>query len=73
MLDRSLPLTILDYDEFGDPRDQDDYETIRSYSPYDNISPCVCYPSMLITASFHDSRFAKVFIYFDLFNLLLFF
>ncbi|XP_026660273.1 protease 2 [Phoenix dactylifera] len=56
MLDRSLPLTILDYDEFGDPRNQADYETIHSYSPYDNISPCVCYPSVLVTASFLDSR-----------------
>ncbi|KAG1327452.1 putative protease 2 [Cocos nucifera] len=56
MLDRSLPLTILDYDEFGDPRNQDDYEMIRSYSPYDNISPRVCYPSVLVTTSFHDSR-----------------
>ncbi|KAK1272661.1 hypothetical protein QJS04_geneDACA016534 [Acorus gramineus] len=56
MLDPSLPLTILDYEEFGDPNTQADFETIRSYSPYDNILPGVCYPSMLVTASFHDSR-----------------
>ncbi|KAH7688982.1 Peptidase S9A prolyl oligopeptidase protein [Dioscorea alata] len=56
MLDPSLPLTILDYDEFGDPDVQEEFETIHSYSPYDNIVPGVCYPSTLVTASFHDSR-----------------
>ncbi|XP_072997061.1 uncharacterized protein [Typha latifolia] len=56
MLDPSLPLTVLDYDEFGDPRDRDEFEAILCYSPYDNISPRVCYPSVLVTASFHDSR-----------------
>ncbi|KAH7688997.1 Peptidase S9A prolyl oligopeptidase protein [Dioscorea alata] len=56
MLDPCLPLTILDYDEFGDPDVQEEFETIHSYSPYDNIVPGVCYPSTLVTASFHDSR-----------------
>ncbi|KAM0941718.1 putative oligopeptidase B [Dioscorea sansibarensis] len=56
MLDPSLPLTILDYDEFGDPNVQEEFETIHSYSPYDNIVPGFCYPSTLVTASFHDSR-----------------
>ncbi|KAH7688999.1 Peptidase S9A prolyl oligopeptidase protein, partial [Dioscorea alata] len=56
MLDPSLPLTIMDYDEFGDPNIQEEFETIHSYSPYDNIVPGVCYPSTLVTASFHDSR-----------------
>ncbi|KAJ0986861.1 hypothetical protein J5N97_005217 [Dioscorea zingiberensis] len=56
MLDPSLPLTILDYDEFGDPNIQAEFETIHSYSPYDNILPGVCYPSTLVTASLHDSR-----------------
>ncbi|KAK1310867.1 hypothetical protein QJS10_CPA08g01806 [Acorus calamus] len=41
MLDPSLPLTILDYEEFGDPNTQADFEMIRSYSPYDNILPGV--------------------------------
>lgn len=58
MLDPSLPLTIMDYDEFGDPNVQEEFEIIHSYSPYDNIVPGVCYPSTLVTASFHDSRFA---------------
>ncbi|PKA52982.1 oligopeptidase B [Apostasia shenzhenica] len=56
LLDASLPLTNLDYDEFGDPRIETNFETIRGYSPYDNIHSNTCYPSMLVTASFHDSR-----------------
>ncbi|KAF8389892.1 hypothetical protein HHK36_024410 [Tetracentron sinense] len=49
LLDPSLPLTILDYEEFGDPRIQTHFESIFSYSPYDNIPPGVCHPSMLVT------------------------
>lgn len=56
LLDPNLPLTVLDYEEFGDPRVLKEFETIQSYSPYDNIHPGVCLPSMLVTASFHDSR-----------------
>ncbi len=36
MLDPSIPLTINEWDEWGDPRDPDDYACLRSYSPYDN-------------------------------------
>ena len=36
MLDASIPLTINEWDEWGDPRKPDDYAWIRSYSPYDN-------------------------------------
>ncbi|XP_042502302.1 protease 2 isoform X2 [Macadamia integrifolia] len=56
LLDPSLPLTVLDYEEFGDPRVQTQFESIFGYSPYDNIPPGVCHPSMLVTTSFHDSR-----------------
>ncbi|KAJ0094632.1 hypothetical protein Patl1_16632 [Pistacia atlantica] len=56
LLDPSLPLTTLDYEEFGNPQIQSQFECIRSYSPYDNIPCGVCYPSMLVIASFHDSR-----------------
>lgn len=56
MLDPTLPLTIMDYDEFGDPRIRPDFEMIQSYSPYDNIITGACYPSMLVTTSFNDSR-----------------
>ncbi|KMZ72993.1 putative Oligopeptidase B [Zostera marina] len=56
MLDSSLPLTMLDYEEFGDPRIESVFEFLRSYSPYDNISEGTCTPSMLVMASFNDSR-----------------
>ncbi|PRQ40557.1 putative oligopeptidase B [Rosa chinensis] len=56
LMDPSLPLTILDYEEFGNPQIKSQFEHILSYSPYDNISQGSCYPSMLVTASFHDSR-----------------
>ncbi|KAF7132255.1 hypothetical protein RHSIM_Rhsim09G0121800 [Rhododendron simsii] len=56
LLDPSLPLTILDYEEFGNPQIQSQLESILQYSPYDNIAGGVCCPSVLVTASFHDSR-----------------
>ncbi|KAJ4874619.1 Prolyl oligopeptidase family protein [Raphanus sativus] len=54
--DSNLPLTLLDHEEFGNPNIQTDFRSILGYSPYDNIRRDVCYPSMLVTASFHDSR-----------------
>lgn len=56
MLDPTLPLTVLDYEEFGDPNSPDEFEAISSYSPYDNLAPDVCYPPVLVTASFNDTR-----------------
>ncbi|KAL3824007.1 hypothetical protein ACJIZ3_020036 [Penstemon smallii] len=56
LLDSNLPLTTLDYEEFGNPQEQSFFEYIRKYSPYDNIRPGLCYPSMLVSASFNDSR-----------------
>ncbi|CAK9142473.1 unnamed protein product [Ilex paraguariensis] len=56
LLDPSLPLTVLDYEEFGNPQIQSQFDSILKYSPYDNISRGVCYPSMLVMASFNDSR-----------------
>ena len=58
MLDSTLPLTILDYEEFGDPNIPAEFDAIRSYSPYENLSPGICYPPMLVTASFNDTRFS---------------
>ncbi|XP_065879706.1 uncharacterized protein [Euphorbia lathyris] len=56
LLDPSLPLTILDYEEFGNPDMQSQFEYILSYSPYDNIPRNACLPSMLVRASYLDSR-----------------
>ena len=61
LLDPSLPLTILDYEEFGNPQIQSQFESILSYSPYDNVTCDACYPSMLVTASFNDSRQIYIF------------
>ncbi len=55
MLDPSLPLTVTEYEEWGNPADGDAYNYIRSYSPYDNVVP-QDYPSMLVTAGLNDPR-----------------
>jgi oligopeptidase B len=57
MLDASLPLTVIEYDEWGNPGDKAAYEYIRSYSPYDNIE-AKDYPHMLVTAGLNDPRVA---------------
>jgi oligopeptidase B len=55
MLDPSLPLTVLEYDEWGNPNEKEFYEYIKSYSPYDNVEH-KNYPHILITASLNDTR-----------------
>ncbi len=57
MLDPTLPLTVLEYDEWGDPRDPEVYAYLKSYSPYDNLEP-KAYPHMLVTAGLNDPRVA---------------
>ncbi|XP_075483481.1 uncharacterized protein LOC142523653 [Primulina tabacum] len=56
LLDPNLPLTTLDYEEFGNPQTKSCFDYILKYSPYDNIPQGVCCPSMLISSSFKDSR-----------------
>jgi oligopeptidase B len=55
MLDDTLPLTQLEYDEWGNPADEEFYRYIRSYSPYDNVT-AQAYPNLLITAGLNDPR-----------------
>jgi oligopeptidase B len=55
MLDPTLPLTVGEFEEWGDPRIREQYEYMRSYSPYDNIS-ARAYPAMLVKTSFNDSQ-----------------
>ena len=56
MLDSSLPLTVTEYDEWGNPEaDPEAYATIAAYSPYDNVAPRR-YPAILAETSFHDTR-----------------
>ena len=55
MLDESLPLTVMEYEEWGNPNDPQYFEYIRSYSPYDNVQ-ATQYPPMLVTAGLNDPR-----------------
>ena len=56
MLDASLPLTVNEYDEWGNPEgDREAYDYIASYAPYDNVA-AVDYPPILAEASLHDTR-----------------
>lgn len=56
MLDASLPLTVVEYDEWGNPEaDPDVYDYMRSYSPYDNVA-AQAYPPILAETSLNDTR-----------------
>ncbi|WP_373284673.1 S9 family peptidase [Polaribacter pacificus] len=55
MLDESIPLTTGEFDEWGNPKDKEYYEYIKSYSPYDQVK-AQTYPHMLVTTGFHDSQ-----------------
>ena len=55
ILDTSLPLTILEWEEWGNPNESEYYDYIKSYSPYDNVT-AKDYPALLITAGLNDSR-----------------
>jgi len=57
MSDASIPLTTLEYDQWGNPDDQEYFEYIMSYSPYDNIRSAD-YPHILITTGLNDPRVA---------------
>jgi len=55
MLDDSLPLTVNEYEEWGNPEDVEYYGYMKSYSPYDNVK-AAGYPAMLVTAGLNDPR-----------------
>jgi oligopeptidase B len=55
MLDASIPLTVIEYDEWGNPNEEEFYKYIKSYSPYDNVE-AKAYPDILITAGLNDPR-----------------
>ena len=57
ILDPSLPLTVIEWDEWGDPlHDADVYAYMKSYSPYENVREGVSYPRILAVTSFNDTR-----------------
>lgn len=61
ILDPSLPLTVIEWDEWGDPlHDPEVYAYMKSYSPYENIGDGSTYPRILATTSLNDSRVAYV-------------
>jgi oligopeptidase B len=55
MLDESIPLTTLEYDEWGDPNEAKYYRYMLSYSPYDNVR-AQAYPALLATTGLWDSQ-----------------
>ncbi len=55
MLDESLPLTVGEFEEWGNPKEREAYDYIRSYCPYSNLA-ARGYPAMLVRTSFHDSQ-----------------
>ncbi|MDP3773385.1 MAG: prolyl oligopeptidase family serine peptidase [Gemmatimonadales bacterium] len=55
MLDTSLPLTVGEFEEWGNPRIQAEYDYMMTYSPYDNLA-ARDYPAMLVTTSLNDSQ-----------------
>ncbi len=56
MLDASIPLTVTEWDEWGDPRRQADYAWMKAYSPYDNVPAAGRRPDLLVTGALHDPR-----------------
>jgi len=55
MLDESIPLTTGEFDEWGNPKEFEYYQYMKSYSPYDNIKDQV-YPNIYIRTGYHDSQ-----------------
>lgn len=57
ILDPSLPLTVIEWDEWGDPlHDADVYAYMKSYTPYENVRDGVAYPRILAVTSLNDTR-----------------
>jgi oligopeptidase B len=55
MLDASLPLTVAEYEEWGDPNQAEAFQYMLQYSPYDNLEK-KAYPAMLVKTSLNDSQ-----------------
>ena len=55
MLDATLPLTVPEYEEWGNPNEPEAFEYMLSYSPYDNLKPGP-YPALLVKTSLNDSQ-----------------
>jgi oligopeptidase B len=55
MSDATLPLTVGEYEEWGNPENEPEYRSIAAYSPYDNIR-AQPYPALLVKTSYNDSQ-----------------
>ncbi len=55
MLDSTIPLTVIEYEEWGNPNEEEQFSYMLSYSPYDNVE-AKAYPHMLVTAGLNDPR-----------------
>ena len=55
MLDADIPLTTAEYDEWGDPNQEEFFKLLASYAPYDNV-PAAPLPHLLVTSGLHDSQ-----------------
>jgi oligopeptidase B len=55
MLDETLPLTVGEFEEWGNPKEAPAYEYMMSYSPYDNVA-ARDYPPMFVVSAYHDSQ-----------------
>jgi oligopeptidase B len=55
MMDATLPLTVGEYLEWGNPSEKAAYDYMKPYSPYDNLEKRA-YPAILVTTSFNDSQ-----------------
>ncbi len=55
MLDASLPLTVGEYEEWGNPNDKNEYDYMKTYCPYTNLQR-QAYPTMLVRTSLNDSQ-----------------
>ena len=55
MLDETIPLTTFEFDEWGNPKNKEYYDYMKSYSPYDNIES-KDYPNILVTTGYWDSQ-----------------
>ncbi len=55
MLDESIPLTVPEFEEWGNPKKEAEFDYMITYSPYDNVA-AKAYPNMLVRTSFNDSQ-----------------
>lgn len=57
MADPTIPLTITEWEEWGNPNEEKYYQYMSEYAPYDNVK-AQNYPAMLVTGGLHDPRVA---------------